>query len=71
LSCCEINDCRREAWRKTIGVKFDVLLYDLTSTYFETDEDRGPADLRQYGYSRDKRGDCRPCQRQADKSSSR
>ena len=36
-----------------------MLLYDLTSTYFETDEDRGPEDLRQYGYSRDKRGDCR------------
>jgi transposase len=41
------------------GAKFDVLLYDLTSTYFETDEDRGPDDLRQFGYSRDKRGDCR------------
>ena len=36
-----------------------MLLYDLSSTYFETDEDRGPEDLRQYGYSRDKRGDCR------------
>ena len=46
-------------WGELFGAKFDVLLYDLTSTYFETDEDRGPADLRQYGYSRDKRGDCR------------
>ena len=36
-----------------------MLLYDLTSTDFETDEDRGPDDLRQFGYSRDKRGDCR------------
>ena len=36
-----------------------MLLYDLTSTYFETDEDRDPDDLRQFGYSRDKRGDCR------------
>jgi len=46
-------------WGELFGAKFDVLLYDLTSTYFETDEDRGPDDLRQYGYSRDKRGDCR------------
>jgi transposase len=36
-----------------------VLLYDLTSTYFETDVERGPHDLRQFGYSRDKRADCR------------
>jgi len=46
-------------WGEMFGAKFDVLLYDLTSTYFETDEDRGPDDLRQFGYSRDKRGDCR------------
>jgi transposase len=46
-------------WGELFGASFDVLLYDLTSTYFETDEDRGPDDLRQYGYSRDKRGDCR------------
>ena len=46
-------------WGELFGAKFDVLLYDLTSTYFETDEDRGPHDLRQFGYSRDKRGDCR------------
>jgi len=46
-------------WGELFGAKFDVLLYDLTSTYFETDEDRGPQDLRQFGYSRDKRGDCR------------
>jgi len=46
-------------WGELFGANFDVLLYDLTSTYFETDEDRGPDDLRQFGYSRDKRGDCR------------
>jgi transposase len=46
-------------WGELFGARFDVLLYDLTSTYFETDEDRGPGDMRQYGYSRDKRGDCR------------
>jgi transposase len=46
-------------WGELFGAKFDVLLYDLTSTYFETDEDRGSDDMRQFGYSRDKRGDCR------------
>jgi transposase len=33
-----------------------VLLYDLTSTYFESDPPFN--DKRQFGYSRDKRGDC-------------
>jgi hypothetical protein len=49
--------CRR--WGALFGAKFDVLLYDLTSTYFESDVERGEHDKRQYGYSRDKRGDCR------------
>jgi len=49
--------CRR--WGELFGAKFDVLLYDLTSTYFESDVERGEHDKRQYGYSRDKRGDCR------------
>ena len=46
-------------WGELFNAKFDVLLYDLTSTYFETDAERSSEDLRQYGYSRDKRGDCR------------
>ena len=49
----------RRRWGELFGAQFDVLLYDLTSTYFETDTERGAEDLRQYGYSRDKRGDCR------------
>ncbi len=40
--------CRR--WAERFGAKFDVLLYDLTSTYFESDVQRPPEDLRQYGY---------------------
>jgi transposase len=48
-----------QRWGELFDAKFEVLLYDLTSTYFETDTERGPEDLRQYGYSRDKRGDCR------------
>jgi transposase len=55
----ELNKFLVRRWGELFGASFDVLLYDLTSTYFETDEDRGPDDLRQYGYSRDKRGDCR------------
>ena len=49
----------KRRWGELFGAQFDVLLYDLTSTYFESDVERGPEDLRQYGYSRDKRGDCR------------
>ena len=48
-----------ERWGELFGAKFDVLLYDLTSTYFETDTLREEGDKRQYGYSRDKRFDCR------------
>jgi transposase len=46
-------------WGEMFGASFEVLLYDLTSTYFETDSERGSDDLRQFGYSRDKRSDCR------------
>ena len=49
----------KQRWGEMFGASFEVLLYDLTSTYFETDQDRGPQELRQFGYSRDKRGDCR------------
>jgi len=45
-------------WRDLFGAKFEVLLYDLTSTYFESEAPADPADPRRFGYSRDKRGDC-------------
>lgn len=45
-------------WQDLFGVKFEVLLYDLTSTYFESDPPFGPEDKRKFGYSRDKRSDC-------------
>lgn len=48
----------RRRWEDLFGVKFEVLLYDLTSTYFESDPPFGEADKRKYGYSRDKRPDC-------------
>jgi len=38
-------------------VKFDILLYDVTSTYFEGECGNNP--LAKHGYSRDKRPDCR------------
>ena len=48
----------RQRWEGLFQVKVEVLLYDLTSTYFESDPPFGEGDKRQYGYSRDKRPDC-------------
>jgi transposase len=48
----------RRRWEDLFGVKFEVLLYDLTSTYFESDPPFAQGDKRQFGYSRDKRSDC-------------
>jgi transposase len=45
-------------WRDLFNVSFDVLLYDLTSTYFESDPPFPDGDKRRHGYSRDHRGDC-------------
>ena len=46
-------------WRDLFNAKFDVLLYDLTSTYFEINASDVPeGDKRRHGYSRDKRPDC-------------
>jgi transposase len=45
-------------WRDLFNVEFDVLLYDLTSTYFEANPPFGEEDKRRFGYSRDKRPDC-------------
>jgi transposase len=51
-------DHLNERWKDLFGAKFDVLLYDLTSTYFESDPPFPEGDKRQFGYSRDKRPDC-------------
>jgi transposase len=45
-------------WRDLFNVSFDVLLYDLTSTYFEIDPPLDEQSKRQFGYSRDHRPDC-------------
>ncbi|NNF96093.1 MAG: IS1634 family transposase [Halobacteria archaeon] len=47
----------QQRWKTLFDARFEVLLYDLTSTYFESEvpEEDG---LRRFGYSRDKRPDC-------------
>jgi transposase len=45
-------------WRDLFNARFDVLLYDLTSTYFEADPPFPEGDKRRHGYSRDHRPDC-------------
>jgi hypothetical protein len=47
-----------ERWKDLFNAQFDVLLYDLTSTYFESAPPFPEGDKRKYGYSRDKRPDC-------------
>ena len=46
----------RERWKDLFHADFEVLLYDLTSTYFECDPPE--SGKRKFGYSRDKRSDC-------------
>ncbi len=45
-------------WRDLFNASFEVLLYDLTSTYFESDPPFPEGDKRRHGYSRDHRPDC-------------
>ena len=45
-------------WRDLFNISYDVLLYDLTSTYFEADPPFPEGDKRRFGYSRDHRPDC-------------
>jgi transposase len=51
----------KDRWAGLFGASYDILLYDLTSTYFEVDAN-GPvteaSHLKTFGYSRDKRPDC-------------
>ena len=53
----ELFSFLKQKWSLLFNASYDVLLYDLTSTYFESPppEDEG---LRRFGYSRDKRPDC-------------
>jgi transposase len=47
----------RERWQDLFQAQFDVLLYDLTSTYIEGEGEQIPQ--AKYGYSRDQRFDCK------------
>ena len=46
----------KQEWADLFQADFEVLLYDLTSTYFEGEMEQNPKAKR--GYSRDKRPDC-------------
>jgi transposase len=46
----------KDRWRTLFNPRFEVLLYDLTSTYFEGQAEQNPKAKR--GYSRDGRPDC-------------
>ena len=45
-------------WKDLFNARFEVLLYDLTSTYFESHPPFPEGDKRRHGHSRDKRPDC-------------
>ena len=47
----------QQRWKSLFDVAFDVLLYDLTSTYVEGEAEQNPKAKR--GYSRDGRPDCK------------
>ena len=44
-------------WEGLFGIQYDLLLYDITSTYFEGKMERNPQARR--GHSRDHRSDCK------------
>ncbi len=63
ICCCEHKEALFShlvgRWRDLFNADFDVLLYDLTSTYFEVNaSDLPEGSKRRHGYSRDKRPDC-------------
>lgn len=47
----------QQRWKDLFNAEFDLLLYDLTSTYVEGEAEGNPKAT--YGYSRDKRPDCK------------
>ena len=47
----------QQRWKDLFDAEFDLLLYDLTSTYLEGEAEQNPK--ARYGYSRDKRPDCK------------
>jgi transposase len=53
----ELEIFLKEKLGELFELDYDLLLYDVTSTYFEGEAEANP--LAQRGYSRDKRGDCK------------
>jgi len=53
----ELEVFLKETLGELFELEYDLLLYDVTSTYFEGEAKANP--LAQRGYSRDKRGDCK------------
>ena len=53
----ELEEHLRNRLGELFGLKYDLLLYDVTSTYFEGEAKGNP--MAQRGYSRDKRSDCK------------
>lgn len=53
----ELEVFLKEKLGELFELEYDLLLYDVTSTYFEGEAKANP--LAQRGYSRDKRGDCK------------
>src|SRR6202040_1767928 len=47
----------QQRWKDLFDAEFDLLLYDLTSTYVEGEAEQNPK--ANYGYSRDGRPDCK------------
>jgi hypothetical protein len=47
----------QQRWKDLFEAEFDLLLYDLTSTYVEGEAEQNPK--AKYGYSRDGRPDCK------------
>ncbi len=53
----ELCQYLKAQWETLFDANYDVLLYDLTSTYFEGVCEQNPK--AQYGHSKDRRSDCR------------
>ena len=53
----EVQQHLKERLGELFAIKYDILLYDVTSSYFEGQETRNPQAQR--GYSRDSRPDCK------------
>lgn len=53
----EVQQHLKERLGELFAIKYDILLYDVTSTYFEGEELKNPQAQR--GYSRDSRPDCK------------